>query len=265
MSAWLRELHRRNALLAWVGWINLALLLVLLVAAPFDHRQVMGLNPFIKPMKFAVSIAIYVWTLGWLLAYLRDAERPVTWISRGVALSMLLEIIPISMQAARGTTSHYNCATAFDCGAFNLMGIMILVNTLLAVWALGLFFTRPTSLPAAYLWGIRLGLLLSIAGGAEGMLMILRGAHTVGAADGGPGLPLVNWSTAAGDLRAAHLVGLHALQILPLAGFAISRSNWNLGPARQTAAMFAVAAAYIVVGVALFVLAIEGRPLLAAF
>ena len=262
MRTWLRELHRRNPLLAWVGWINLAMLLVMLVGAPFDHRHVMGLNPFIKPMKFALSIAIYVWTLGWLLAYLSDAERSVAWISRGVAVAMLLEIVPITVQAARGTTSHYNCATTFDCLAFNVMGIMILVNTLLASWTLVLFFTRRPSLPAAYLWGIRLGLLLFVAGGAEGMLMILRSAHTVGAADGGPGLPIFNWSTQAGDLRAAHLVGLHALQLLPLAGFAISRSTGNLLPARQTALMVAVAAAYAALGLALFLLAIAGRPCL---
>jgi hypothetical protein len=51
-------------------------------------------------------------------------------------------------------------------------------------------------------------------------------AHNVGVADGGAGLPLVNWSTVAGDLRVAHFFGLHGIQIIPLFAFVLSK-KWN--------------------------------------
>ena len=70
----------------------------------------------------------------------------------------------------------------------------------------------------------------------------------------------MNWSTGAGDLRAAHMVGLHALQILPLFGFLVGR--WKIGgtEAARTLAVFAFTTLYVLLGAALFWQAMSGSP-----
>jgi hypothetical protein len=173
-------------------------------------------------------------------------------------------MICILTQAARGTTSHFNNETPFDGAVFSVMGALIAFNTLLVAVMLALFFLRTSEpLAPAYLWGIRLGLLLFLLGSLEGALMIANAAHTVGAPDGGPGLPLVNWSTRSGDLRVAHFLAFHALQLLPLAGFLLSRYKPLWTPRRQIACVLALALLYTAAVSLVFWQAAAGRPLLA--
>jgi hypothetical protein len=254
------EVYRRDPVLALAGWLQVALLAGMLLAAAIDERQVLGLNVWIKPIKFAASIAIYLWTLAWLLEYLPDCKRCKSLIRWGSTIAMLVEIICIAGQAARGTASHLNNSTAFDANVFTTMGLFILFNTLLDVLLAALFFRHNISLPPAYLWGIRLGLIGAVLSAVVGGVMIHHGSHTVGASDGGPGLWLVNWSTRAGDLRVSHALGLHALQLLPLAGYALSRLA---SPAVSLRALVAVALVYGAVTGWLFWRAIEGSPLVA--
>ena len=109
-----RELYRRDPLLALVGCGHLAVLALVLVVAPFDQRTILGLNPWIKPSKFLVSVTIYMWTVAWFLPYLRGPRWMVRLISAGVALVMTAEIVCIVTQSARGVRSHFNDATPFD-------------------------------------------------------------------------------------------------------------------------------------------------------
>jgi len=166
-------------------------------------------------------------------------------------------------EEGRATTSYYNLKTSFDGMVFSIMGIMIIFNTLFILLTLVLFLTRAKELPNAYLWGIRLGLFFLLLGSMEGAVMITRLGHTVGLADGGPGMPLLNWSTRGGDLRIAHMLGLHALQIIPLAGYLITKWKASDPPRRQLAYLGGFAALYLAVTALLFWQAMSGRPLLA--
>jgi hypothetical protein len=260
MTRALRQLYQSNPLLAIIGWIHWILAAVLMVAVAFDSRTILGINPWIKPIKFSISIAIYVWTLAWFLRYLSGRKHAVRIISWGVAITMVAEITGITLQSARGVPSHFNVATPLDAVIFSGMGAVIGVNTVLVIWVCVLFFGDRPELPLAYLWGIRYGLLLFLLASAEGVFMVIHGSHTVGAADGGAGLPFVNWSRTHGDLRVAHFAGTHALQVLPLLGYWMGRTRRpEAAQVSYTAAVFFL---YLGGMVLLFWMAWQGHPMM---
>jgi hypothetical protein len=259
IRAALQELYQSSPVLTITGWLHWVMALVLVVLIPFDSRTILGINPWIKPMKFSVSIAIYVWTLAWYVRYLSGRRRAVRLLSCGVAFSMVGEITLITLQSARGVPSHFNVATPLDAMLFAVMGSIIGFNTLLLTWVTVLFFVDRPELPAAYLWGIRFGLLVFLAASFEGVLMVIHGSHTVGAADGGAGLPFINWSRQHGDLRVAHFVGMHALQVLPLAGYWIG--HWRTPEGAKIAYTLVIFLVYLGIMASLFWMAWLGKPL----
>jgi len=247
------ELRHRDPLLFWIGAAMLLAFVVCALLSIGDTRLVTGVNPWIKPMKFLVSIPIFLWSVAWFMPETRPNPRLRAIIRWTVGLSMSLEAVCIVLQAARGTTSHYNIATMFDAVIFYVMGAGVLANSIAMVMFLWLLRRDTPARRAGYLWGVRLGTAIFMIGSIEGALMIINNAHTIGAPDGGAGLPVVNWSTAAGDLRVAHFFGMHALQALPLLGFLTNSRN--------------LVAATSILGLAaiggLLWMAFQGRPLIA--
>ena len=183
----------------------------------------MGVNAYLKPAKFFVSTAVVCWTMAWILPLL-NRPRTATVYAWMVVAVMTFELGAVVVQAARGKLSHFNISSVTDATLFAAMGMAITVFTLWTAYIGILFFTRKiTTVPASYLWGIRLGILLFVLFAFEGFLMAGHLGHTVGATDGGAGLPVTNWSTRYGDLRIAHFFGMHALQLLPLFGYYLAR------------------------------------------
>jgi hypothetical protein len=223
----------------------------------FDQRLITGAPAWLKPLKFALSGLAYTWALGWLLASLPAVARPAaTYVGWGVALSLLVEIAIIFAQAGRGVSSHYNTSSGLNGALFGVMGVFIVLHTVLSVWAAYLVWHYPLAGSAGYVWGVRLGLPLSVLGAVVGGYMIAQLGHTVGAPDGGPGLLGLGWSTRAGDIRIAHFLGLHALQALPLLGWALGR--WQ--PGRAVPLVWLGAALYAASAAALLMQALAGQP-----
>lgn len=219
----------------------LVLLAVAAVGLLLDDRVVHGDPVWLKPAKFAVSIGVYNVTLAWLLSLLTRWRRTGWWLGTVVAAMLTGELVAIVLQAVRGEPSHFNYATPFDSAVYNAMAAMVVI-----VWvanlAIGALLLVQRLDDRSTTWAIRIGIAIGLVGMGlaylmtsptaeqmttmrEGGVAEAIGAHTVGYADGGPGLPLVGWSTVAGDLRVPHFVGLHGLQVMILLALALTASR----------------------------------------
>ena len=263
LSEFLQNLWRGQTALILAGGGFLILLIILAVVSIFDSQQILGINRWIKPMKFASSITIFLWTLAIYLQFLPSAfQKSKTVIAWGAILLMTGEIMIIVGQAARGTTSHFNVKNVFDGTLFAVMGLMIVINALLCMYLLFLYFRADFALPTAVIWGLRLGLILFLLANFEGGYMSAQLGHTVGAMDGGHGLPFLNWSVTDGDLRVAHFIGLHALQAIPLAAlfFQFLREKFALPAPTVWTTVFALL--YFSAFSLVFAQALLGKPLI---
>lgn len=207
-----------------------ALLVVCLAGYAFDDRQVAGVSTWNKPTLFAISIAVYAVTLAWLISLMPKRRRLGQVLGTITAVMLLGELVAIVLQAGRAVGSHFNYTTTFDTAVYQVMAVLVamlwLANLVLVGWLLTQRLADRTLLRA-----LRFGMLIAVVGMALAFLMTLPsaaqsaaldegrtlstiGAHSVGVADGGPGLPVLGWSTTGGDLRIPHFVGLHGLQFM---------------------------------------------------
>lgn len=261
----LRSLRNASPSLAACGFVHTALILVFGILAVVDPRTVLGVNAWIKPLKFALSISTYAFTLAWIASLLMQGSDPAETMNRRlrrlglvVSLTMYGETIFVALQAGRGVRSHFNHDTPFDDAVYGIMGLMIVINTIaVTLFFLPLFQSKyKTRIAPALRVGLQAGAVIFLVGSIFGGVMSGIDRHTIGGPDGGPGIPGLNWSTHFGDLRIVHALGLHALQILPLIGWWVSR--------RDSAPMIVGASSivYAVVFLVITVITLLGRSLI---
>ncbi len=258
MRTLLADARRGHPGLYWLAAGMAVLALVTAGLAAVDQRTLVGAPLWFKPLKFSISIALYSLALAWMLGRLRErAMRRTGW---AIVAGLVVEMVIIVGQAARGQKSHFNDDGGLGSLLFQIMGATITVVWLLTL-AIALRFLREPGQDRAMTLAIRLGLLVSLVGMAVGFVLAAHGGHSVGVPDGGPGLPFVGWSTTGGDLRIAHFVGLHALQVLPL--LAAVGAARGLPDAPRSRIVWSVGAGYLGLVLLLIWQALRAQPLLA--
>lgn len=270
-----REVHRGSAPLFWTSVGGGALMLIAAVLQQVDPRAVLGVSTWLKPAKFGASVLLTGPALAWMLGRLGPTSRGLRRVGVLFSVTATLELGLITLQAARGVPSHFNLTTPFDSLVFQVMGGAITLFWLGQIWLTVRAF-RHRFADSALAWGMRMGLLIATLGAGMAFTMTARptasqlasleagqptllGGHTVGAEDGGPGIPVTRWNTKAGDLRIPHFLGLHALQLLPLAGWWFSRRRANARIAARLTVTFG--AGYLGLVLATLIAALRGRSI----
>ncbi len=249
------ELKSRNELLFYFGAFNLILAMLFLVLSQITTIEVSGTNAWYKPIKFAISIGTYSWTIAWLMHYLPQDSfvNTVSWL---VIVMLGFEIIYIGIQAGRGQLSHFNLSTPIYAALYSAMALAATVVAFITLILAVRFFTTPLpQLPEYYLWAIRLGLLLFFVFSMEGFVMGSRLSHTIGANSGGKTIPFLNWSKEYGDPRVAHFIGMHALQVLPFTAYYLLK---------DTKLVIGLSTIYSFIALYVLVQALDGKPFVKA-
>ena len=258
------EAYARQPALTTAAELCLLGAVPVLLAALLDERQVNDVGIWLKPLKFLVSLAIYYATLAWFHGYLSEEvrSRRLGRVLVGLPIVVgLLEMTWLLGTAAVGQPAHFNQTAPIYAVSYGLAGLgaTLLVVTALATGIL-VGRARAPALPPAFRAAIVLGSVIAFVGTMVTAGFLASGSgHWVGGAhsDAG-GLPLLGWSRTGGDLRIAHFFSLHALQAVPLLGWAATRP----GAARGKAAVWIGAALYAGWIVFTFVEALAGRPLI---
>ncbi|MEV6489198.1 hypothetical protein AB0M20_11305 [Actinoplanes sp. NPDC051633] len=230
----------------------MAVLTVVTAVATFtDDRVLLGAPIWLKPFKFSVSFTLYAATLAWMLSLLPRRSRAAEWSAVFLVGGLLVEIAVIAGQVIRGQASHFNESTPLNAALYDAMaaasGVLFIGQFVIAVAVL-----RARIANRVVATGIRMGLGAALAGMLVAVPMTMQvqsddvtGAHTIGAPDGGPGLPVVGWSTVAGDLRIGHFVGLHAMQALPILAMLLGRFAGRLDERTKVRLLRVAGLAYV--------------------
>jgi len=234
-----REWVSRQSLLAGFAWVMLALAIPTAVLLMLDDRSWREVAIWAKPLKFMLSTAMFAATTAWFVGLLPQGMRGssmVRALAWTVVITSTFEVGYISLQASLGEGSHHNVSDPIHAMLFGLMAIAAVFLTATQAWLAWLIArhgpTRTTLMTRSVVIGLALTFVLATASG-----FLLGGQQP----PSGVGLPGLGWHLGQPDARPAHFLGVHAQQLIPLAGWAIQRSGF-LGSGRWLAA---VASTYV--------------------
>jgi hypothetical protein len=231
-----------GALLMVAGLAHLGMFVV-------DPRPWLGPLSWRKPVTFGLSFGITLVAVTWISSYLRLSAR-----ARGVLLGVfavdcVVEVAGVTVQAWRHVPSHLNTETPFDAlVAYSLAAGGAVLIVVLGTMAVTAFRGRIDAAPSMSV-ALRAGFALLVVGLGSGVAMIVRGTRLVRAGHA------TRAYHAVGDLKLFHAVTLHAVLVLPVLAWLLSRTAWP--EPRRTAVVGVAAIGYVLLACAALALSLD--------
>ena len=250
---------KQNQLNIW--WQGVALLSVFfLLNLPLyflDQRLLGDELLWIKPIKFEISVIIHLVTLAVLASLLSPRRRnglPWKVMSYVVVAATLFEVLYIFLQAARVRESHFNHSTPIESVMYGLMGlgaVLMVVGSFYLGWLLLQEYKSERSeillLSAAL--GLFIGSVLTLL--IAGFLSSSEFGYLAVSSQSVMRVPVTGWYLDGLDFRIPHFFATHTMQLIPLYGFYLSRSN--IANSNRKPRLYWVAGVYTLLIVVVFV------------
>ena len=263
----------------WIGfYFSFVCLVVSIIGLLIDDRILQYVPIWLKPFKFSVSSLIFIGSILFLLKYISN-KKFIILTNKIVSYGLIIELIIIFFQVFRGKMSHFNNQTFEDMILFQIMAITIVCVWLgFGVYAWKLFRTSEFG-NDLLLKGLQVGAFITFLTMPFAFVMpqpsktqlqeiiknksqigLIVGSHTVDEKDPSQTYPLTGWAKTGGDLRIAHFLGLHALQILPILALLLNGINLSLTNKKKLLSTTGIF--YFIIVVMTLVQALKGISLL---
>jgi hypothetical protein len=198
--------------LQWVGLLMAfaAAPHVLLVEAGFRPWE--GTQGFRKPVLFFVSTGMTLWSLGYIRTLFSDQRERLGFGNRCLdsilAISLILEVSLIAMQAWRHVASHFNHDTPTDRAVeLAMLGFIFIASLIILRDTFRVF--RPLSTDIANAVAIRAGMVLLMVSVIIGYTISVYGWMQLSAGGDPTTIP------PRGVMKFPHGAAIHSLQLFP--------------------------------------------------
>ena len=256
-SAFFGRMQDDAPLLFQGGLFCAALVILFGLAATLDERVFQDVNVWVKPLKFALALAIYLLSLAFFARFASETHNRSRRVRRfhGVVLFCIVgELVWIGGAAMWGVGSHFNVSSLLMGTIYGVMGVFAVTLTT-ATLVQGIAILRQGG--DAVVQSIGTSLIATFATTClVAGYMSSNGSHFVGGSSSDL-LPFLGWARDVGDLRVSHFFATHIMQFGPVMaivlGFlGLSGRAVSYGPALFFGALT----------VATFVQAVMGLPFL---